>query len=49
MLTKKVHSQIAILYRFRWHRNNKIDSTVNTQPFSFATPSQQSTVNSQQS
>jgi regulator of protease activity HflC (stomatin/prohibitin superfamily) len=29
------------------HRNNKIESTVNTQPFSFSTPP--STVNSQQS
>jgi len=36
-------------YRFWLHRNNKIESTVNTQPFSFSTPSQQSTVNSQQS
>jgi len=36
-------------YRFRWRRNNKIESTVNTQPFSLSTPSQQSTVNSQQS
>ncbi|MEG4391548.1 BamA/TamA family outer membrane protein [Microcoleus sp. BROC3] len=36
-------------YRFRLHQNNKIESTVNTQPFSFSTPSQQSTANSQQS
>ena len=36
-------------YRFRLHDNNKIESTVNTQPLSFSTPSQQSTVNSQQS
>ena len=36
-------------YRFRLHHNNKIESTVNTQPLSFSTPSQQSTVNSQQS
>jgi hypothetical protein len=37
-------------YRFRLHHNNKIESTVNTQPLSFSTPSQhqQSTVNSQQ-
>ncbi|MGB3263879.1 MAG: hypothetical protein WBA89_07955 [Microcoleus sp.] len=35
------------LYRFRLHRNNKIESTVNTQPFSFST--RPSTVNSQQS
>ncbi|MEG4573978.1 BamA/TamA family outer membrane protein [Microcoleus sp. N3A4] len=34
-------------YRFRLHQNNKIESTVNTQPFSFSTPP--STVNSQQS
>jgi hypothetical protein len=31
------------------HHNNKIESTVNTQPLSFSTASQQSTVNSQQS
>ena len=37
------------LYRFRLHRNNKIESTLNTQPFTFSTQSQQSTVNSQQS
>ena len=39
-------------YRFRLHHNNKIESTVNTQPLSFSTPSfnsQLSTVNSQQS
>jgi len=36
-------------YRFRLHHNNKIESTVNTQPLSFSTPSQHSTVNSQQS
>ncbi|MBE9095752.1 hypothetical protein [Tychonema sp. LEGE 07203] len=41
-------------YLFRLHRNHKIESTVNTQPFSFSTRpstvnSQQSTVNSQQS
>ncbi|UNU27254.1 BamA/TamA family outer membrane protein [Microcoleus vaginatus] len=36
-------------YRFRLHQNNKVESTVNTQPFSFSTPSQQSTANSQQS
>ncbi|MEG4094177.1 BamA/TamA family outer membrane protein [Microcoleus sp. POL8_C6] len=36
-------------YRFRLHQNNKIESTVNTQPFSFSTPSQESTANSQQS
>jgi outer membrane protein insertion porin family len=36
-------------YRFRLHHNNKIESTVNTQPLSFSTPSQQPTVNSQQS
>ena len=47
-------------YRFRLHHNNKIESTVNTQPLSFSTPqstvsqqslviSHQSTVNSQQS
>ncbi|MGB3265635.1 MAG: hypothetical protein WBA89_16950, partial [Microcoleus sp.] len=35
------------LYRFRLHRNHKIESTVNTQPFSFST--RPSTVNSQQS
>ncbi|MGB3267643.1 MAG: hypothetical protein WBA89_27245 [Microcoleus sp.] len=35
-------------YRFRLHRNHKIESTVNTQPFSFSTR-QQSTVNNQQS
>ncbi|MEG4325644.1 BamA/TamA family outer membrane protein [Microcoleus sp. herbarium5] len=34
-------------YRFRLHQNNKIESTVNTQPLSFSTPP--STVNSQQS
>ncbi|MEG4587124.1 BamA/TamA family outer membrane protein [Microcoleus sp. MOSTC5] len=34
-------------YRFRLHQNNKIESTVNTQPLSFSTPT--STVNSQQS
>ncbi|MEG4962097.1 BamA/TamA family outer membrane protein [Microcoleus sp. K4-B3] len=34
-------------YRFRLHQNNKIESTVNAQPFSFSTPP--STVNSQQS
>jgi len=34
-------------YRFRLHQNNQIESTVNTQPFSFSTPP--STVNSQQS
>ncbi|MEG3956325.1 hypothetical protein [Microcoleus sp. herbarium2] len=33
-------------YRFRLHHNNKIESTVNTQPLSFSTPP--STVNSQQ-
>ncbi|MEG4066040.1 BamA/TamA family outer membrane protein [Microcoleus sp. Pol11C2] len=31
-------------YRFRLHHNNKIESTVNTQPLSFSTPSQQSTI-----
>ncbi|WP_445304482.1 MULTISPECIES: BamA/TamA family outer membrane protein [unclassified Microcoleus] len=36
-------------YRFRLHHNNKIESTVNTQPLSFSTRSQQSTANSQQS
>ncbi|MEG4024353.1 BamA/TamA family outer membrane protein [Microcoleus sp. S13C4] len=36
-------------YCFRLHHNNKIESTVNTQPLSFSTPGQQSTVNSQQS
>jgi outer membrane protein insertion porin family len=36
-------------YRFRLHHNNKIESTVHTQPLSFSTPSQQSTVISQQS
>jgi outer membrane protein insertion porin family len=36
-------------YRFRWHQNNKIESTVNTQPLSFSTPSQHLTVNSQPS
>src|SRR4028119_885274 len=36
-------------YRFRLHHNNKIESTVNTQPLSFSTPSQKSTVNSQHS
>jgi hypothetical protein len=36
-----------ISYRFRLHQNNQIESTVNTQPFSFSTPP--STVNSQQS
>jgi outer membrane protein insertion porin family len=37
-------------YRFRLHHNNKIESTiVNTQPLSFSTPSQQSTLNSQHS
>ena len=35
------------LYRFRLHHDNKIESTVNTQPLSFSTPT--STVNSQQS
>ncbi|MEG3914601.1 BamA/TamA family outer membrane protein [Microcoleus sp. w1-18aA5] len=35
-------------YRVRLH-NNKIESTVNTQPLSFSTPSPQSTVTSQQS
>ncbi|MEG4491648.1 BamA/TamA family outer membrane protein [Microcoleus sp. D3_18_C4] len=39
----------SLSYRFRLHQNNKIESTVNTQPFSFSTPSQQSTANSQQS
>ena len=34
-------------YPFRLHQNNKIESTVNTQPLSFSTPP--STVNSQQS
>ena len=34
-------------YGFRWHHNNKIESTVNTQPLSLSTPP--STVNSQQS
>jgi len=34
-------------YGFRLHHNNKIESTVNTQPLSFSTPSQQSTLNSQ--
>ena len=34
-------------YRFQLHRNNKIESTVNTQPFSFST--RPPTVNSQQS
>ena len=43
-----------ISYRFRLHQNNKIESTVNTQPLSFSTPpstvnSQHSTVNSQHS
>ncbi|MEG4118270.1 hypothetical protein QUA43_12435 [Microcoleus sp. N9_B4] len=42
----------GLLYRWRLHGNNKIESTVNTQPFSFSTRpstlnSQQSTVNSQ--
>ena len=36
-------------YRFRLHHNNKIESTVNTQPLSFSTPSQHSTLNTQQS
>ncbi|WP_445251981.1 BamA/TamA family outer membrane protein [Microcoleus sp. B3-D7] len=36
-------------YRFRLHHNNKIESTVNTQPLSFSTRSPQSTVTSQQS
>jgi hypothetical protein len=36
-----------MLYRFRLHHNNKIESTVNTQPLSFST--RPSTVNSQQS
>jgi outer membrane protein insertion porin family len=36
-------------YPFRLHHNNKIESTVNTQPLSFSTPSQHSTVNTQQS
>jgi len=36
-------------YRFRLHHNNKIESTVNTQPLSFSTPSQQSLVISHQS
>ena len=36
-----------VSYRFRLHHNNKIESTVNTQPLSFST--RQSTVNSQQS
>jgi hypothetical protein len=34
-------------HRFRLHHNNKIESTVNTQPLSFST--RPSTVNSQQS
>ena len=36
-------------YRFRLPHNNKIESTVNTQPLSFFTPSQQSLVISHQS
>jgi outer membrane protein insertion porin family len=36
-------------YRFRLHDNNKIESTVNTQPLSFSTPSQHSTLNTQHS
>ncbi len=36
-------------YRLRLHQNNQIESTLNTQPLSFSTPSQKSTVNSQQS
>jgi outer membrane protein insertion porin family len=36
-------------YRFRLHHNNKIESTLNSQPLSFSTPSQHSTVNTQQS
>ncbi|MEG4633104.1 BamA/TamA family outer membrane protein [Microcoleus sp. AR_TQ3_B6] len=36
-------------YRFRLHHNNKIESTVNTQPLSFSTPSQHSTLNTQHS
>ncbi|MEG4841174.1 BamA/TamA family outer membrane protein [Microcoleus sp. B9-D4] len=36
-------------YPFELHHNNKIESTVNTQPLSFSTPSPQSTVTSQQS
>jgi len=36
-------------YGFPLHHNNKIESTVNTQPLSFSTPSQQSTLNSQHS
>ncbi|MEG3956561.1 BamA/TamA family outer membrane protein [Microcoleus sp. herbarium2] len=34
-------------YRFPLHHNNQIESTVNTQPLSFSTPSQLSTLNSQ--
>jgi outer membrane protein insertion porin family len=34
-------------YRFRLHQNNKIESTLNTQPLSFSTPSQHSTLNTQ--
>src|SRR4028118_2421911 len=37
------------LYRFRLHRNNKIESTLNTQPSCFSTQSQLPTANSQQS
>jgi outer membrane protein insertion porin family len=36
-------------YRFRLHHHNKIESTVNTQPLSFSTPSQHSTLNTQHS
>jgi outer membrane protein insertion porin family len=36
-------------YRFRLYDNNKIESTANTQPLSFSTPSQQSLVISHQS
>jgi len=36
-------------YRFRLHHKNKIESTVNTQPLSFSTPSQHSTLNTQHS
>ena len=36
-------------YRFRLYDNNKIESTANTQPLSFSTPSQHLTLNSQQS
>ena len=39
-----VNRSDMISYRFRLHHNNKIESTLNTQPLSFSTPP--STVNS---